>query len=306
MKWAKKGLIYVADGRFSWAKSHAMIPTPDIINDDTLRIYVTFCDEQGIGRVGYVEVDAYNPAHIVALSSEPVLGIGEPGTFDENGVLQCSVVSPSDGIKYLYYAGFEIGTKIRYRLLSGLAVSRDGGKSYQRVQQTPVLERSDTELYFRGGPFVMLDDGIYKAWYVAGSNWIVIDGKSMPVYTINYLESPDGVHWGKKGKVCIDITHENEHGFGRPYVIKTGGLYRMFYSIRIKHKGYRLGYAESADGITWNRKDASIGLDVSDDGWDSQAVCYSAVVTLKNKTYMFYNGNEFGKTGFGYAVLELW
>jgi len=72
MKWAKKGLIYVADGRFSWAKSHAMIPTPDIINDDTLRIYVTFCDEQGIGRVGYVEVDAYNPAHIVALSSEPV------------------------------------------------------------------------------------------------------------------------------------------------------------------------------------------------------------------------------------------
>lgn len=306
MRWTKKGLIYVADGTRQWARTHAMIPTPCVLSSGAIRIYLTFCDAVGIGRVGYVDVAADDPSRILAISNEPALDIGLPGTFDENGVLQCSVVDVPSGQKYLYYAGFEIGTKIRYRLLSGLAISNDGGISFQRVQKTPVLERSDSELYFRGGPFVLMENGIFKAWYVAGSAWMDIDGKSMPVYTINYLESSDGIQWGSKGRVCIDIEKEDEHGFGRPYVIRHAGMYKMFYSIRVKHKGYRLGYAESRDGISWIRKDNEIGIDVSSEGWDSQSICYSAVLPVNDKVIMFYNGNEFGKTGFGYAELVSW
>jgi hypothetical protein len=306
MKWKKKGLIYVPIGDVPWAKKSAMIPTPDLISNQIVRLYITCCDENGIGRVGYVDVDADNPSKIVKIAEEPVLDVGVPGTFDENGVLQCSIVNRSDEEKYLYYVGFELGTKIRYRLLSGLAVSRNGGESFQRIIITPILERSDSELYFRCGPFVMQDEDRFKLWYVAGSSWIEIDGKMMPVYTINYLESSDGICWGDKGKVCIDIASEDEHGFGRPYVIKEDGFYRMFFSIRKKHKGYRLGYAESVDGIAWIRKDDEVGIDVSEEGWDSEMICYSAIVKYNEKVYMFYNGNEFGKTGFGYAELESW
>jgi predicted GH43/DUF377 family glycosyl hydrolase len=306
MKWKKMGLIYAADGAYVWAKTHAMIPTPELVSDETIRIYLTFCDANGVGRVGYVDVDADMPSKVLGISKKPVLDVGVPGTFDENGVLQCSVVTLPDGKKYLYYAGFELGTKIRYRLLSGLAVSDDLGNSFHRRQRTPILERSDDELYFRGGPYVMLEDGLFKMWYVAGSNWIVIDGKSMPVYTINYLISPDGINWAGSGKVCIDIQNDNEHGFGRPYVIRDGGLYKMFYSIRIRYKGYRLGYAESSEGINWTRKDREIGIDVSEEGWDSETICYSAVIKVRDKVYMFYNGNDFGRTGFGFALLESW
>lgn len=306
MKWKKLGLVYNSDGSLWWAKTHAMIPTPEVINDEVIRIYLTFCDDSGIGRVGYVEVDADAPDKILSVSSEPVIGIGIPGTFDENGVLQCSVVSVPDGRKFLYYVGFELGTKIRYRLLTGLAISENNGKTFQRIKKTPILERSDKELYFRGGPFVMQAEDRFKMWYVAGSSWVEIDGVKKPVYTINYLESTDGIQWGNEGKICIDIEHEDEHGFGRPYIVKEDGFYRMFYSIRVKHKDYRLGYAESSDGIVWTRKDDEIGIDVSDSGWDSEMICYSAVVKIKDKVFMFYNGNEFGKTGFGYAELESW
>jgi predicted GH43/DUF377 family glycosyl hydrolase len=306
MKWKKLGLVYYPDGHLWWAKTHAMIPTPDIINDKIIRIYITLCDAGGIGRVGYVDVDSNDPKEILNVSQNPVLDIGVPGTFDENGVLQCSIVNLPDGRKFLYYVGFELGTKIRYRLLSGLAISDDGGISFQRTKQTPVLERASKELFFRGGPFCSFDADRFRMWYVAGSSWMEIDGKMMPVYTINYLESPDGIRWGKEGKVCIDVEHEDEYGFGRPYVIKEDGFYRMFYSIRKKHIGYRLGYAESEDGISWIRKDDEVGIDVSESGWDSETICYSAVLKVKDKVYMFYNGNEFGKTGFGYAVLESW
>ena len=78
----------------------------------------------------------------------------------------------------------------------------------------------------------------------------------------------------------------------------------MFYSIRIKHKGYRLGYAESIDGIKWIRKDNEMNLDVSKDDFDNEMICYSSVIEINGKLVMFYNGNGFGKTGFGYALLE--
>jgi len=305
MKWEKKGLIFCASGESWWMQTHAMIPTPVLISDNVIRLYCTFCDKDGFGRVGFVDVDSSNPKRIFNISKEPIVDIGLPGTFDENGLLVCSVIKHNNRL-YLYYAGFEIGTKIRYRLLTGLALSDLNENIFKKLKNTPILERTDEELYFRGGPFVMYDEGKFKMWYVGGSEWELIDGKMMPVYRIKYAESDDGINWPEKSILCIDIENEYEHGFGRPYVIKHNGIYKMFYSIRVKHKGYRLGCAESKDGIKWIRKDSEIGIDVSENGWDSQMICYSAVVSVKDKTYMFYNGNEFGKTGFGYAELISW
>ena len=303
MKWLKRCLIYNSKKENNWAYSHAMIPTPELINKNIIRIYITVCDKKGIGRITFIDVDSQNPSKIVNKAKRPILDIGAPGTFDENGILVCSIVNLPNLKKYLYYVGFELGYKIRYRLLTGLAVSSDNVEIFKRFKNIPILERSDSELYFRGGPFVMYENKLFKMWYVAGSEWVEIDGKDMPVYIIKYLESEDGINWEKEGKICIDIENENEHGFGRPYVIKGNDIYKMFYSIRVKHKGYRLGYAESNDGINWVRKDSEIGIDVSENGWDSEMICYSSVIKVKDKTYMFYNGNQFGKTGFGYAEL---
>ncbi|MCX6355552.1 MAG: hypothetical protein NTZ78_11720 [Candidatus Aureabacteria bacterium] len=304
MRWNKKGLIYVADGEYGWAKTHAMLPTVDPLMGDPIRAYVTCRDEKGIGRIGCVELMRHDLSKIVAISSEPVLDIGEAGTFDENGVVAISLVNLPDGKKFLYYTGFELGYRIRYRLLSGLAVSSDNGMSFKRLQRTPILERSDKELYFRCASFVLLENDVFRMWYVAGSKWIEIDGKKKPVYTINYLESKDGIHWPQEGRVCIGIIRDEEHGFGRPYVIRDGQVYKMFYSIRVKGKGYRLGYAESGDGVEWVRRDEETGIDASEDGWDSEMICYSCILDIHGKRYMLYNGNGFGATGFGYAVLE--
>jgi len=151
----------------------------------------------------------------------------------------------------------------------------------------------------------MLDEGVFKLWYVAGSEWTNLNGKEMPVYDLRYQESKDGIHWADRGMLSMAITGEDEHGFGRPWVIKRGpNDYQLFYSIRRRSFGaYRLGYAESTDGIHWVRKDDEMGLDVSPDGFDSQAIMYSAVINVKGKTYCFYNGNNFGEKGFGVAEL---
>lgn len=67
---------------------------------------------------------------------------------------------------------------------------------------------------------------------------------------------------------------------------------------------YRIRYAESDDGIKWIRKDEEVGINVSDKGWDSEMICYPFVFKHNNSHYMLYNGNSYGKSGIGLAVLE--
>src|SRR5215469_16593908 len=148
MRWRKLGVVYRPDASRVWAVSHAMTPTPVLLSDTVLRVYLSLRDRDNVGRAGYVDLAADNPMKVLRVSENPVLDIGRPGTFDENGVLPTCVLDVSPRIKYMYYVGFELGMKIRYRLLSGLAISHDGGETFARVQQTPILERSDEELYF--------------------------------------------------------------------------------------------------------------------------------------------------------------
>lgn len=307
MRWKKLGLVYGPDGSMSWAQSHAMIPTPIRINEEIIRVFTTFCDSKGIGRPGYVDVAAHNPLEVIKVSQSPLLEIGLPGTFDENGLLVCSVISLGNDRMYLYYVGFELGVKIRYRLLTGLAISEDGGNTFYRYASTPILERSPSELFFRCGPYCIHEPENFRMWYVAGSEWTLLGGKPMPVYDIRYLESLDGIHWPMHGEVKIAISQPDEHGFGRPCVIPMpGGGYRMFYSIRSRSLGaYRMGYAESIDGNNWLRMDDKLNLTSSLGEFDSQAIMYAAPILIGEKLYVFYNGNDFGREGFAAAFLEV-
>lgn len=305
MKWEKQGRIYVPDGSMPWAKHYAFPPTPVFRPNDVLRFYLAFCDEHTIGRIGWVDVDANDPSRVLAVSERPVLDIGVPGAFDENGLLPTSIVEVDDAL-YMYYVGYQLGHKLRYYQFQGLAISRDGGETFTRHQRVPVLERSDAELVNRTSAFVMREDGRFRMWYVGGSEWTQGKDKQLPVYNMRYLESPDGIQWGPEGQVAIDFASDDEHALGKPWVLKHDGLYKMWYSSRTRSKGYRLGYAESPDGLTWTRRDDDVGIDVSPEGWDSEMIAYASVVPFRDRVYMFYNGNNCGQTGFGYATLVQW
>lgn len=305
MIWRKLGLICSAPKACPWAHSHATTPTPYLLDDEIIRVFVTGMDAQGRGRPGFVDLAADDPRKVLAVSSTPLLELGASGCFDDNGVMVVSALNVGSKTIYLYYVGFELCTHIPYRMFTGLAISHDDGASFTKYGQTPILDRTNEELYFRCGPFVMLDDGRFKLWYIAGSKWEAVGGKMRPVYDLRYQESKDGINWAKKGKVSISITGVDEHGFGRPWIVKRAiNDYQLFYSIRRRScAAYRLGYAESKDGIHWDRKDLEMGLDISPGQFDSDAIMYSSVITVKGRTYCFYNGNNFGEQGFGVAEL---
>jgi predicted GH43/DUF377 family glycosyl hydrolase len=303
MRWRKLGLIYAPDGRRPWARSHAMIPTPLRISDDIIRIYVAHLNAHSVGRVGYVDVAVSDPTRPVAVAEDPVLDIGEPGTFDDNGVVPCCAIAVEGRLR-MYYSGFQLQTKIPYTIFSSLATSDDHGRSFRRAARAPLLDRTDDELYFRAAPFVLRDGGKWRMWYIGGGGWTDDGhGKLIPLYSLRHAWSDDGIRWGDSSVECLVPQGPEEVGFGRPFIVRDGSRCRMWYSIR-RRAGYALGYAESADGLNWTRRDAEVGIGCSADGWDSEMICYAAVLPWGNKWIMFYNGNGYGRTGVGLAELE--
>jgi hypothetical protein len=130
LQWRKLGLVWAPSGKEAWARSHAMGPTPVLDREGRLKVYFSSLDADGVGRPAWVELDRDDPRKVLGTCQGPLLEPGRPGTFDDNGVMVTGVLDAgADGL-ILYYAGFELGQKIRYRIFTGAARSRDGAGSF--------------------------------------------------------------------------------------------------------------------------------------------------------------------------------
>jgi hypothetical protein len=308
MKWDKKGLICSHETfDLSWYKKNTMVPVPYLIDDTRLRIFIAMCDEQNIGRIGYVDVNPNNPSDIIGYSKEPVIDIGDDGCFDDNGVVTACLLKEGNKL-YMYYSGYQLCVKVPYLIFAGVAVSEDNGQTFTKIsKRVPIIDRIDGEIGTRCVPFVIKDDdGIYKAWYTAdsGTGWIDGAKKKMPLYDLKYMESNSPIVWpATKSEVAVGFDNDDEHGIAKCTLWKEDGLYKIIYSIRSLSKMYRLGYGESRDGIHFTRMDDKVGIDVSDSGWDSEMIAFAERLEYKDKTYLFYCGNHYGMAGMGYAEL---
>ena len=303
MSWSKQGLIYCPAGAIDWMNNSVLTPQPFLLNDEVIRVYASFRDEKGVGRIGYIDVSAKNPKHIIRISDKPVLDIGKPGTFNDNGMILGDVLRVENKI-YMYYVAFQLVDKVKFYAFSGLAISEDNGDSFKHYSRVPVMDRVEEGIYGRCIHSVLREDNVFKIWYTVIYGWEYINNIPYPAYDIKYITSADGIHIGDEGVQCLKC-NDNEYRIGRPKIRHLNGMYEMYYTSDSYTKEYRAGYAQSADGINWTRKDNWSGLVPSkQDSWDSEMACYPVIITTKYGTYMFYDGNGMGKDGFGYAVLD--
>ena len=299
IKWQKLGRVFATDKNHPWMLSHAANPVAEHLYDDVFRLYFSCRDAESRSHIGFAEVNLKPPFQVLAIAEEPLLAPGEVGTFDDSGV-SLSCIKQIDGTKYLYYLGWNLGVTVPWRNSIGLAIYDPDTKAFERFSKAPLLDRHDVDPFSISYPFVLEDGGLFRMWYGSNLKW----GKEQKdmAHLIKYAESDDAIHWTRNGIVALHFKNDSEYAMSRPCVIKEDGVYKMLYSYR--GETYRIGYAESADGIAWVRKDGDVGIDVSQSGWDSQMVEYPFVFDHAGERYMLYNGNEYGKTGIGLAVLD--
>ena len=304
MTWKKQGLIFCPDGKLGWDRYGFMTPHARLMGD-VIRIWGGIRDEKGISRIGWIDVNADNPQEVVDMYREAALDVGEPGCFDDNGVILGDIIE-AEGKLRLYYVGFQHVEKAKFFAFSGLAISEDGGKHFERFSVVPVMDRTSTGRFGRCIHTVLNDGDEYKIYYAIINDWKWIEGVPYPVYDIWQVTSKDGVHISAEDTCRCVTTSPEEYRIGRPKVYHTEMGFEMYYTRDFVSKDYVVGYAVSPDGTHWTRDDTNIRghLPKSADGWDSEMACYPVLLPYKEKMYLFYNGNGMGKTGVGYAELQ--
>jgi hypothetical protein len=313
-KWKKLGKIFTPqemEGR-SWLKEFAQAPAT-LLFDDFIRVYFScrpHADEKGqyVSYSAYLDLDRSDMFRVLQVSETPILDLGGLGAFDEFGIYPVSVIRADIEVR-AYYGGWTRCESVPFNVAIGMAYSRDGGKTFTRLGTGPILSYSPDEPFIVGGPKIRYFNNTYCLWYIAGRKWKIIDGRAEPVYKIRMASSVDGIRWTKMNRDLIPSRIEEDEAQASPDVFFANGKYHMFFCYRYSHNyrgreyGYRIGYASSSNLVNWERDDTKAGIDVSEDGWDSEMICYPHVFEVDNKIYMAYLGNQVGRYGFGLAEL---
>lgn len=312
--WRKLGRVFnpqEIQGK-EWLKEFAQAPAT-LIFDDFVRVYFSCrppCDNNGqyVSYTGYVDLDRDNLFKIIKVSDNPIMQLGERGTFDEFGIYPTSVIRSGNEV-WAYYGGWTRCESVPFNVAIGLGISYDEGITFKKYGKGPMISYSPNEPFILSGPKIRRFNGLWQLWYIAGRKWIIDDGRPEPVYKIRMATSLDGVKWTKINKDIIE-SKINDEAQASPDVIFCNGKYHMFfcyrysYNYRGKEKGYRIGYAFSDNMMDWTRDDSKAGIDISEEDWDCEMIAYPHVFELDGNIYMLYLGNQVGRHGFGLAQLE--
>src|SRR4030095_1376833 len=229
-------------------KTHAQVPTP-LAFDGFIRVYFSSRPEWNVSLTAFVDLDADDPAKILRVKPSPVLKLGKPGTFDEHGIMPSCAIRSED-VVFLYYSGWSRTASVPYNNSTGLGISKDGGETFEKVSEGPILGKSLHDPYSATSPVVLKDGNAWHMWYCSGTAWLMINGKYEHTYNIKYARSSDGITWTPLGKPMIEQRTKYE-AITRPFVLKTADGYHMWFcyrgsfSFRQGEDAYRIGYAYS-------------------------------------------------------------
>ncbi len=318
MKWQKLGKVFDPTDHILPNDSIEFAQSPQaLVFDNFIRIYFSTrsIEDSGLFLSNIAFVDFTKDFNkIVRVSKKPVIKLGDLGTFDEHGIFP---INPfRDGNKLLAYTcGWSRRISVSVETSIGIVYSEDNGETFKRYENGngPILSSSVFEPVLVGDGFVQKYDDTYYMWYIFGKKWIKPTTTEPParVYKIACAKSTDGINWKKDEGVQIitDIIDENECQ-ALPSVVEFQGLYHMVFCYRHSSdfrknpkRGYKLGYAFSTDLIKWHRDDSKLNFNLSDHGWDSEMMCYPNLFKMDGSLYLLYNGNNFGRYGFGAAKL---
>jgi hypothetical protein len=297
-----------------WLKEFAQAPAT-LIFDDYVRVYFSCrpssdLNGQYVSYSAYVDLERSNLFKIKEVANHPILKLGGLGEFDEFGTYPVTVVRDDEDQIRAYYAGWTRCESVPFNVAIGCAVSANEGKTFEKIGTGPILSYSIDEPFVLSGPKIRRFNNEWQLFYIAGRKWKIVEGRPEPVYKIRMATSSDGINWQKLNRDLIESRIEDDEAQASPDVFFLNGKYHMFFCYRYssdyrgKKNGYRIGYASSLDLINWIRDDTKAGIDISDDGWDSEMISYPHVFELDGQIYMAYLGNQVGRHGFGLAQLD--
>ena len=282
---------------------YSQVPTPILLTENIIRVYLAGRNERNETFIYTIDVASDNPTQIIDIQPDPVLSAGRLGCFDENGTMPSCAFFDNGTIR-LFYSGWSIRKTVPYNNLTGCAVLEKFRK-FKRLSAGPVLGQSIVDPLSATSPWVLKHNDTYFMFYCSGIDWLMINGKLEHTYDIKIATSANAVNWLPTGNIAIKQRGKKE-AITRPTVIASNDGFHMWFCYRQSEDfrggrgSYKIGYAYSKDLLNWERANKSIKFknEISSH-WAQEMQAYPAAIETRENKYLFYNGNGFGKSGFG-------
>jgi len=298
-----------------WTNGVSIVPNRE---GRTYRMF--YCGRRG-GGIGFAEATLSDPLTWREHPSSPVF-VPREDNWEGNLINQPRVVKVTDTHWRMYYTGWgAAGEGTNWAL--GLAESFDEGVTWQRYQDERIIERGDRDspdgaaavvpMVVRVGKQksshlnpLPVTEGAGAAW------WMWYTGGQINPHGHQHIHlclafSDDGIHWRKyeHNPVLTDDFSDNapRSVTSRCYVRHEHGVFQMWYSFA--KPDYRIRYAESLDGIAWERSPIELALDASPaPAWDDQMVEYPEVQVVDGVWRLWFCGNGYGSVGYAEGILD--
>ncbi|WP_424810482.1 hypothetical protein [Roseococcus sp. YIM B11640] len=301
-RWRSLGHVLVAAGENPAHHSHASYPTPLPMPDGSLRVFYSPRDAEGRSTIFSVDL-AVSRSGLERLRPPcgPWLSAGARGAFDDAGTSVGWVgLTPGGGIE-CWYLGWSLGVSVPFRNFIGRAVAAPGASRFDRISASPVLDRSPEDPFTLGYPWLVDQADTRFAWYGTHRSWGP-QGMEMDHVIRRAVSRDGGRRWTRDAGPALSPAGGEEWALSRPSVLRDEEGWHMWYCRRFEK--YRLGYAQSADGRDWTRRDDLLEFTSEEAAWERGSRAYPAVFDHAGCRWMLYNGAGYGRTGFGLAVLE--
>jgi len=298
------GLVVAPRVMEQWWYSHASYPTAFPRADGLVDVYFSVRDAGNNSSLAKLTIELNEDQFkIIDGPTGPLLSPGKRGAFDADGVSVTSLVERDDVI-IAYYLGWSKGVSVPFSNFIGTATcKKEQGARFQRVSQAPSVGRSAIDPYSMGYPWVIRAGDVYRMWYGSHLCW-GDEGLEME-HVIKEAVSNDGLSWTATGNIAVDLDRNDpkEFAVSRPCVIaENDGSLSMWFARRCP--GYELAFATSHDdGHTWLRHKHAIAWANESQPWDDIEQTYPCVFDHAGHRYLLYNGNGYGRSGFGLAIL---
>lgn len=313
LKFKNRGMIFRLKD-YPEFESLEFAQSPQAIEfDEYIRVYFTSRRRDGDQYISLPFFADFTKdfSSVIKVSEGAVMDLGGLGTFDEHGVFPFSPMVDRDNL-VAFSTGWSRRVSVPVETSVGLAVSDDKGGTFTRHGEGPIKGASDSEPFLVGDAFVRKFGNRYHMFYIFGTSWLPeIDGEPVArVYKIGMCSSESYYEWPKgNGRAIIADTLGEHECQALPTVCYYDRSYVMAFAYRNhqdfrknKSNAYRIGIAFSDDLRVWNRQEQELDLETSNKTlWDDSMKCYPSLFESEGKLFMLYNGNEFGKHGFGLA-----
>jgi hypothetical protein len=302
-RWRRLGHLFTPEPQGSWGLTHSANPTALPLDDRVVRIFFSTRDAENRAHVASVDFEV-TPAGARRISNVrgPLLAPGPRGSFDADGVTVSSLVRVGDRL-FAYYLGWTRGVSVLFTNFIGLAIGDGEGLEFERAFRAPVVGRTEENPFTLAYPWVLREDGRWRMWFSSCVGWGA--GPRDHRFVINAAESSDGLTWRPTVHGALSLAGASdplETALARPTVLRHEDGFSMWYARQCPQ--YRLGYAWSADGDQWERRDDAFRLEGPLGAWEQHEQTYPCAFTHQNRQYLLYNGDGYGRTGFGLALLE--